>query len=137
MRIGLTGFRLLLGLGWGALVAVSVHALDMLGAEAAVSVFFGDFGHPWRALYNSDLGVHLLLAAAWMVLRARSLPAGLTCAAMELFWGGLFTLPYLLVVSFQEKGNLRRILLGARETGGPVQGLIPAGGTARNDASHS
>lgn len=121
MRIGLTGFRLLLALGWVAVVAMFIHALDLLGAKASVSVFFGDFGHPWRAFYNSDLGVHLLLTAAWMVFRARSRPAGLACAAMELFWGGLFTLPYLLVVSFQEKGDLRRILLGARETGGPVQ----------------
>jgi len=115
MRMGLTGLRLLLCLGWAALLTIAVHALDVLGAQAAVSVFFRDFGHPWRAFYNSDLGLHLLLAAAWMMVRARSLPAGLACAAMELFWGGLFTLPYLLVVSFQEKGDLRRILLGARQ----------------------
>jgi len=114
MRFGLAGFRVALVLGWAVLFTVSVHAIQSMGANAAGAVFIGDFAHPWRAQFNTDLSIHLLLAAAWMIYRSRSWVVGLVCAVLAINLGGVFTLAYLLVATFQARGDMARVLLGRR-----------------------
>jgi hypothetical protein len=114
MRPGTLIFRSLLGIGWLALFAVTIRAVARMGAGAAGPVFFSDFAHPWHAQFDTDLGLHLLLAAAWMVYRSHSLLVGLICAVLAINFGALFTLGYLLVVSIAASGNMRLVLLGAR-----------------------
>jgi hypothetical protein len=114
MRIGLTAFRVLLGIGWLVLLVVSVHAVKAMGAGAAGTVFMGDFAHPWRAQFNTDFSLHLLLVAAWMTWRTRPWVVGLICGILAINLGGLFTLAYLLVASFRAKGDIGKILLGDR-----------------------
>ena len=75
-------------------------------------MFIGDFAHPWRAQFNADFALHLLLVAAWWVYRARSWILGLVWAVLAINVGAVFTLAYLLVVSIQVKGDMRRLLLG-------------------------
>lgn len=119
MRIGMTVFRVLLGLAWLGLLAVSVNAVRQLGLGAAGDVFFSDMSHPWRAQYNTDFLLHVVLVAAWMVYRSRSWIVGLICGLLAINVGGVFTLAYILVATFQAKGDMRKVLLGwrARETG--------------------
>ena len=112
MRFGTTVFRLALCLGWTILLVVSVHAVKAMGMSAAGAVFIGDFAHPWRAQFNTDFSLYLLLAAAWMVYRARSWAVGLVWAVLAINLGALFTLAYLLVLSFQAKGDMRIVLFG-------------------------
>lgn len=114
MRTGLTSFRVLLCIGWAALLIVTVQAVNALGADGAGQTFFGDLSHPWRAQFNTDFGLHLLLVAAWMVWRSKSLPVGLLCGLLAIFMGGLFTLAYLLVASIRAQGDMRKVLLGHR-----------------------
>jgi hypothetical protein len=114
MRIGLTSFRLLICLGWAILLVVSVHAIQAMGLGAVGAVFVGDFAHPWRAQFNTDFTIHLLLVAAWMIYRSRSWMVGLICAILAINLGGVFTLAYLLVATFQAKGDFTKVLLGAR-----------------------
>ncbi len=112
MRFGTTVFRLALCLGWTILLVVSVHAVKTMGMGAAGAVFVSDFAHPWRAQFNTDFSLYLLLAAAWMIFRARSWAIGLIWAVLAINLGALFTLAYLLVLSIQAKGDMRMVLLG-------------------------
>ncbi len=112
MRLGLLGFRLFLAIGWLVLLVVTIRAISEMSTGAAGAVFIGDFVHPWRAQFNTDFVVHLLLVAAWMIYRARSWAAGLICAALAVFVGGVFTLAYVLVISILAKGDMRTVMLG-------------------------
>ena len=63
----------------------------------------------------TDFSLHLLLVAAWMIYRSRSWVVGIICAILAINLGGVFTLAYLIVVSVQAKGDMRKVLLGARQ----------------------
>ena len=107
-------FQLLLIAAWLVLMVVSVNAVSALGLAAGGSTFLDDFAHPWRAQYNTDFGIHLLLVAAWMVYRTRPLALGLLSGLGAIMLGGAFTFAYLAVVSLRAKGDMRKVLLGAR-----------------------
>ena len=116
MKLGTTIFRVFLAIGWALIFYVSVQALRRMGMGAAGNVFFGDFGHPWRAQFYTDFGLHLLLVAVWMVYRTRSLAVGLLCGVLAINLGGVFTLAYLIIASFRTQGDMRKLLLGWRAT---------------------
>ncbi len=109
---GMTLLRVGLCLAWVCLLLVSVRAVQRMGVGAAGQVFLGDFAHPWRAQFNTDFSIYLLLVAAWMVYRARTWWAGLLCALLAVNFGGLFTLAYLLLASLNANGDPRVLLLG-------------------------
>jgi hypothetical protein len=112
VRIGLNIFRLALVVAWVVLFWVSFQAVSRMGFGAAGDVFIGDFAQPWRAQFNADFAVHLLLVGAWLVFRARTWWLGLIWALLAINLGGVFTLAYLLVVSIQTEGDMRQLLLG-------------------------
>ena len=114
MRIGTLAFRLMLCVGWAVLLFVSIHAVKAMGMGAAGAVFIGDFAHPWRAQFNTDLSLYLLLTAAWMVYRSRNWAIGLVWALLAVNLGSLVTLAYLLVASIHARGDMRVVLLGHR-----------------------
>lgn len=111
---GLVVFQVLLAVGWVVLTYVSVQAVRQSGFAASGSTFLGDFAHPWRAQYNTDLFLHLLLVATWMVYRSRIWWVGVICGLLAIQGGAVFTLAYLLVISLRAKGDLRKVLLGWR-----------------------
>jgi uncharacterized protein DUF1475 len=114
VRSRLLFFRLLLCAGWIVLLWITLDAIWRMGASAAALVFLGDFAHPWRAQFNTDFSLTLLLVAAWMIYRSRSWITGIICALLAIILGSLFTIPYLLAVSFQTGGDIRTLLLGSR-----------------------
>jgi hypothetical protein len=114
VQTGSTSFRVLLCIGWAVLLIVTLQAVSSLGLDAAGQTFFDDLSHPWRAQFNADFGLHLLLVAAWMVWRSKSLLVGLLCGLLAILMGGLFTLAYLLVASIRVQGDFRKVLLGHR-----------------------
>lgn len=113
-------FRTLLLALWIFLWILVIRACIDLGLGASW-VFVTDFAHPWRAMLNSDFSVHLLLIAAWIVYRERSPVVGVVCALLALLLGMPFTLMYILVTTYREGGDMRRVLLG-RHFSGPLQG---------------
>jgi len=112
MSTGVNVFRMLLAIGWLIIFVVTVKAVAQMGAAPALTVFLEDFSHPWRAQFYSDLTIHLLLVAAWILYRSSSLPVGIVCALLAANGGGLFTLAYLLVVITKSNGDMRKVLLG-------------------------
>lgn len=99
-----------LTLAWLLLTAVTVYAVVVLGLEAGM-VFISDFGHPWRAQFNTDFLLHVILVAAWIVWREPSRTVGILCA-IGAFFGGVFSLLYLLAALIRAEGDIPRMLLG-------------------------
>lgn len=107
----MSAFKLVVVLLWAAMIAVTAYAVHALGSDGGM-VFFDDFAHPWRAQFNTDFLIHLLLFAGWVFWRERSRAAGAVCALLCLM-GGLFTLPYLLWSLHRANGDFKALLLGA------------------------
>lgn len=110
----MAAFRVLLILLWLALlgytaVVVANHGLGL------VPIFFGDIARlGWPGQFNLDFLFMLVLSAAWTAWRNRFSAAGLGLALLALLLGSAFLLPYLLVLSLQTGGDMRRVLVGQR-----------------------
>jgi len=109
--------KLFLFLSWTLMIVVTWKAINSLGINWP-SVFFGDIlNHPWRAQFNIDFLIHLILFASWVVWRERSKVTGAICGFLCVFGGGLFGFLYLLFIGFQSKGNTKEFFLGAHNIG--------------------
>ncbi len=104
-------FRIALGIGWAALVIITVRALQQLGLDGA-NVFIADLAHPWRLQFNADFTAHVLLMVTWIIYREPKLWVGLLCAALASFVGGAFSLAYIIAASYRAGGDARKLLLG-------------------------
>jgi hypothetical protein len=111
-------FQLLVVGIWVALLLVTWRAVDGLGLGGG-TVFVSDLSHPWRAQFNVDFLLHLLLFALWVFWREQSKRIGIVCAVLCIF-GGLFTFPYLLVAALHARGDFRALLLGAHARSRPI-----------------
>jgi hypothetical protein len=96
---------------WLLLTGLTVHAVQTLGS-AGGAVFFSDFAHPWRAQFNTDFSIHLLLFILWVFWREPSKTVGLTFGMLCLL-GGLVTPLYLLMAIHRAAGDPKKFLLGA------------------------
>ncbi len=108
----MTILRALFLAAWLAVLVLMVIATAQIGAMAGVTTFFDDFAHPWRAQFNGDFLVHLILLAAWVFYRESS-PAGrILCSAGTLFFGGAFSFLYIALAARRSGGDMRTLLLG-------------------------
>lgn len=110
----MTAFRMMLAL---MLVVLSAYTLVVIGEYGAnlFSVFFGDIGRmTWPGQFNLDFLFMLTLSATWVGWRHQFSPKGLGLALLAFLGGAIFLSIYLLVVSFQVKGDARALLLGDR-----------------------
>lgn len=110
----MTGFRAYLGamaltIFLYTVVVIANHGWDLL------SVFFGDIGEmAWPGQFNLDFMFMLTLSATWVAWRHRYSAGGLALAFLAAVGGSAFLSVYLLVVSFQVRGDTRALMLGAR-----------------------
>ena len=103
-------FRLFALVVWLVLLVVTWRAVAELGVSGG-NIFFSDFAHPWRAQFDTDLSLHLVLFAVWVFWRETSKPVGLACALLCVL-GGVFTFLYLSVAAWRAR-DARALLLGA------------------------
>ncbi|HVL00905.1 MAG TPA: DUF1475 family protein [Dongiaceae bacterium] len=106
----MNALKILLVVLWVLLTGITIYAIQTLGSEAGM-VFLSDFLHPWRAQFNTDFVIHLLLFVVWVVWREESKAVGIVSAALCLL-GGLFTLLYLLFAVYRADGEPKKLLLG-------------------------
>ena len=112
----MTAFRALimvlwLGLAGYTAVVVSQHGIGLL------PIFFGDIATlGWPGQFNLDLLCFLILSALWTAWRSAFSATGLLLAVPAFFGGAGFLLPYLLILTFREKGDLVRVLIGDRRS---------------------
>jgi len=103
-------FKFLLVILWILIAAITARAFYELGSDGGM-VFVTDFSHAWRAQFNTDFSIHLLLFAIWVFWREKSKAAGLISALLCML-GGVFTLLYLLAAIYRAQGNVKAVLLG-------------------------
>ena len=108
----MTGFRVFL-------VAIFLMLIAFTGIVIAnhgwglFTVFFGDIlKMGWAGQFNLDFMFMLALSALWVAWRHAFSGAGIGLGLLALFGGASFQSVYLLIVSLQEKGDVRAILLG-------------------------
>lgn len=76
-------------------------------------IFFGDIlAMTWPGQFNLDFTCLLIFSGLWLAWRHRFSPGGLVLGLCGLFGGTAVLAPYLLIVSFQARGNLQEVLLG-------------------------
>lgn len=93
-------------------VVISNHGWNLL------AVFFGDMSAmTWPGQFNLDFMGFLTLSALWTAWRHHFSPAGLALGAIAFFGGMMFLTIYLLVASYDVKGDVRALLLGAQRAG--------------------
>lgn len=114
----MTAFRIFLSvvvtcLGVYTLVVVLNHGLNLL------PVFFGDIQTMnWPGQFNLDFFTFLLLAGVWISWRHKFSAGGIFLGIIAIFGGMMFLAPYLLVASFQCRGDVRGLLLGTARVNG-------------------
>jgi hypothetical protein len=70
----------------------------------------------WPGQFNLDFMSLLTLSGLWVAWRHRFSGPGLALGALAFVGGGLILAAYLLVVSFQARGDINEVLLGKSRT---------------------
>ena len=90
-------------------IVASIHGFGLL------PIFFDDIVKvTWRGQFNLDFLFMLILSSLWTAWRNRFSRIGMVLAFFALIGGSLFLTMYLLVLSWQTKGNFKQLLLGNR-----------------------
>lgn len=87
--------------------AVSLEGL------AGLSQFFSDFGYVWRAQFNGDFLMYIVLTMAWAFYREETMPARILWAFLLMF-GGVFFFPYVLITAIRSRGDVAVFFMGKR-----------------------
>ena len=77
-------------------------------------VFFGMARMAWPGQFNMDFSGFLALSALWTAWRDRFSARGLALGVLAFFGGMLFLSVYLLTLTARARGDMARVLLGAR-----------------------
>jgi hypothetical protein len=94
-------------------IVIAEHGMGLL------AIFFGDIMvMGWPGQFNLDFSMMLLLSATWVAWRHQFSSSGFALALIAASFGALFLTLYLLIVSFQTKGDVKAMLLGPARTGG-------------------
>ena len=109
-------FRAWLTLLWVILVGYTAVVIASHG-WGLLPIFFGDIAAmTWPGQFNLDFLTMLTLSALWVAWRHEFSGVGLALGALAFFGGGLFLSTYLLIVSFQTRGDTGQMLLGKAVT---------------------
>ena len=76
-------------------------------------IFFSDMASlTWPGQFNFDFMCFLLLSGLWLAWRHHFSPGGLVLGILGIFGGIMLLAPYLLLMSFKSKGDIKVLLLG-------------------------
>jgi hypothetical protein len=93
-------------LGYTVVVGVN-HGWNLL------PVFFSDItAMTWPGQFNFDFMCLLIFSGLWLAWRHNFSPGGLVLGMLGVFGGTMLLAPYILIVSFKAKGDMKEILLG-------------------------
>jgi len=108
----MTAFRALLIVLWALIAGYTASVIANHGM-GLLNIFFGDMAAMgWPGQFNLDFMFMLTLSALWVAWRHQFSIAGLVLAFLALLGGILFLTAYLLMVSWQAKGDMKQVLLG-------------------------
>ncbi|MEM1148305.1 MAG: hypothetical protein AAGA72_11625 [Pseudomonadota bacterium] len=99
------------------LITLAVYTAIVIANHGAnlVPVFFGDIAAmAWPGQFNLDFMGFLILSALWVNWRYEHRLIGWVLTPLALFGGMMFLTIYILIVSFQVKGDVVALLIGKR-----------------------
>lgn len=108
-------FRALLGF---FIICVSVYTSVVIGEHGwnLFPVFFRDmFAMTWSGQFNPDFTCFLTLSGLWLAWRHKFTPMGISLGVLGFFGGIMVLAPFLIYISFKDKGNISKMLLGNRQ----------------------
>lgn len=109
----MAGLRFFLIVAWAVIMVITYNAWGADGGIAG-DVFMSDIkALSWRAQFNVDFLVHLVLLGTWVAWRNRFRPIGVALGVFCVLGGGAFAV-YIFVASIQAKGSVQKLLLGQR-----------------------
>jgi hypothetical protein len=91
------------------LAAASKDGLDLITPALLDLAALG-----WPGQFHLDFLTYLILSAGWIAWRHQFSAAGIALGLVAAVAGMMFFSVYLLIVSFQVNGDLKKILLGAQ-----------------------
>jgi hypothetical protein len=107
-------FRVYLVAAWCALVAFTGMVMAAHGSNL-FPVFFGDIAAGgWPGQFNADFMTLLGLSGLWCGWRGQWTPLALVHALAAFVGGGVVLMATLLVLHVRHRGDMRKVLLGAR-----------------------
>jgi hypothetical protein len=110
------GFQILLGV----MITTILCYTSIVGFNHGwnlLPVFFSDMAAMnWPGQFNFDFMCLLMFSGLWLAWRHRFSPWGIVIGILGLFGGTMFLAPYLLIVSFKAKGDMKEVLLGTVRT---------------------
>ncbi len=110
----MTGFRAVLVV---IFVVIAGYTLPVGAVHGwnLVPIFFAAISDmTWQGQFNVDFSCFLILSGLWTAWRNDFSPLGLVLAPVASFGGALFLSAYLLILSFQTKGDMAALLLGTK-----------------------
>jgi len=106
--------RAILLLVWVGVMYVTVVAVANYGVGNASDIFSADVAAlNWRAQFDVDLLAHMLLVGIWIAWRHKFSVGGIVLGLLCIM-GSLFSLLYVVYLSFHHKGNIVAMLVGDR-----------------------
>ena len=76
-------------------------------------LFFNDIlALNWSGQFNLDFLCLLILSALWVAWRNKFSLRGIILGGLALVGGTMFLAPYLLIISFTTKGDIKKLLIG-------------------------
>ena len=110
----MTGFRILLAAILALMLGYTLPVIAQHGM-GLVPLFFAAIGEMgWQGQFNVDFSCFLILSGLWVAWRNNFSTVGLVLAPVASFGGALFLSAYLLIVSFQVRGDIAALLMGSR-----------------------
>lgn len=77
--------------------------------------FFSDLMQlNWRAQFNADFLMHLLLLGTWAWWREGGGVRGWIIGFLCVVWGGMFTFPYFIYLIVRNQASMTNIFLGVQ-----------------------
>ena len=114
----MTLFQLLLSLLLVTLAGYTAVVIVNHGWNFFPTAFDEVFAMTWQKQFNVDFMGFLVLSAVWTAWRHSFSLTGLALCLVAFFGGVLFLSAYLLVLSFQVKGDAAALLLGNARAAG-------------------
>ncbi|WP_210472525.1 hypothetical protein [Vibrio crassostreae] len=106
-------FRIFLAILWLALSVYTAVVVSNYGM-GLLPIFFGDIlAMTWPGQFNLDFMFMLALSALWVGWRHQFSAGGLALVFLAFIGGASFLTVYLLVLSYQAEGDMKKVLLGS------------------------
>ena len=108
-------FRVLLVLFTLIICVYTISVVINHGFDLITPFFSQMVAWTWTGQFLFDFQTYLVLSGLWVAWRNKFSAQGILLALVATVFGIMFLAPYLLILSFKDDGNVKRLLLGKHD----------------------